>query len=298
MFIQKLENEFIENFGIISLEQKSILYKSGIKALSLIANSNAPYHDLYHTILVTDVAQEILKGLNFEKNNINPNIWLHFILAAIHHDIGYVKGSLKNDTFENYIVDDYNNSIKISNNLNDSYLAPYHVSRSKIYVKEVFKNDFIIDKDFICDLIETTRFPIPDIEEYQNTQDLASLLRAADLIGQLADIDYHKKMKCLFIEFEESGVNNETGYKSIDDMREKYPDFFWKSVNPYIKEAIKYLNYTKDGKKWIENLYSNVALSEITIEPFNYSHKNISNLAKTEIELPLTNIFHIKRTSF
>ncbi|MEY3329586.1 MAG: hypothetical protein RLZZ115_2469, partial [Cyanobacteriota bacterium] len=38
--------------------------------------------------------------------------------------------------------------------------------------------------------IELTRFPVPNDEEHRGTSDYPGLIRAADLIGQLADPRY------------------------------------------------------------------------------------------------------------
>ena len=51
-----------------------------------------------------------------------------------------------------------------------------------------------------------TRFPIPEHELHASTADYPGLLRAADLIGQLADINYLRKISALFAEFRETGV--------------------------------------------------------------------------------------------
>ena len=42
------------------------------------------------------------------------------------------------------------------------------------------------------------------------------------------------------------------------DLVEKYPDFFWSSVQPYIEPALKYLELTTEGKQWVASLYNNI----------------------------------------
>ena len=41
-------------------------------------------------------------------------------------------------------------------------------------------------------------------------------------------------------------------------MVDKYPGFFWRTVEPYIGDALRYLELTIDGKQWTANLYSHV----------------------------------------
>jgi hypothetical protein len=87
-------------------------------------------------------------------------------------------------------------------------------------------------------------------------------LRAADLIGQLADINYLRKQSALFTEFRETGMSEELKYKSAADLRVNYPKFFWQAVRPYIGDALRYLQVTQEGKVWIANLYANVFAME------------------------------------
>ena len=48
------------------------------------------------------------------------------------------------------------------------------------------------------------------------------------------------------------------GIGSAADLADQYPRFYWNSVQPYIADAISYLQLTQDGKQWLANLYSNV----------------------------------------
>jgi len=106
--------------------------------------------------------------------------------------------------------------------------------------------------------IEHTRFPVPKDEQHEMTGDFPGLLRAADLIGQLADINYLRKTSALFNEFRETGMTEVLKYNSAADLRANYPQFFWQVVRPYIEDALRYLRVTQDGKLWIANLYANV----------------------------------------
>jgi hypothetical protein len=106
--------------------------------------------------------------------------------------------------------------------------------------------------------IEHTRFPVPEDEQHESTDDFPGLVRAADLIGQLADINYLRKLPALFNEFRETGMTNKLQYDSVADLRANYPDFFWKMVRPYIGDALRYLRVTQEGQQWIANLYANV----------------------------------------
>jgi hypothetical protein len=144
----------------------------------------------------------------------------------------------------------------------DASLTPYHVDRAKLFVRERFGGNSIINSDIICQNIELTRFPVPKTEDHQDTLGFPGLLRAADLIGQLSDPRYLKKIGALFYEFEETGVNKLLGYQHPGDLRRNYPKFYWVNVYPYIKDAIAYLNLTQQGKEFVAHLYSNVFMME------------------------------------
>ena len=73
-------------------------------------------------------------------------------------------------------------------------MTPYHVARSKLFVRERFTKAMIdLDLPQIEINIEHTRFPVPDDAAHESTDDFPGLVRAADLIGQLADINYLRK---------------------------------------------------------------------------------------------------------
>ena len=125
-------------------------------------------------------------------------------------------------------------------------------------MRKRFENDPLVDGERIARAIELTRFPIPHDDDHAETDTEAGLLRAADLIGQLADPLYPRKLNALFHEFAEIGVNERLGYASPADLAERYPRFFWSKVEPYIGDGIKYLELTMEGRHWVAHLYSNV----------------------------------------
>ena len=71
-------------------------------------------------------------------------------------------------------------------------MTPYHIARSQLFVRERFSKAVLshLDTAEIEAYIEHTRFPVPEEEQHAPTDDFPGLLRAADLIGQLADINY------------------------------------------------------------------------------------------------------------
>ncbi len=246
-------------------------------ALENIANSDALYHNIEHTIFVTLVGQEILLGKHIREGQISHEDWLHFMISLICHDIGYVKGVCSQDRPSErcYASGKEGNVIYLPPGVTDASLTPYHVDRGKLFVDERFGDNPLIDTEVVKDNIELTRFPVPLDSDHQDTNHYPGLVRAADLIGQLSDPRYLQKITALYYEFEETGVNRTLGYSNPDDLRCNYPKFYWTSVYPYIHDAAEYLKVTQEGKQILANLYAHV---------FEIEH----GLDSTLVEIPPT----------
>jgi hypothetical protein len=98
--------------------------------IELIASSDALYHDCQHTALVTLCVQDILRGRRIERV-VTPSDWGHTVLAALTHDIGYVRGICPGDTAEHFVIDSVGNTVTPPRGTSDAFLAPYHVERGK-----------------------------------------------------------------------------------------------------------------------------------------------------------------------
>ncbi|NJL22774.1 MAG: metal-dependent phosphohydrolase [Leptolyngbyaceae cyanobacterium SM1_3_5] len=227
-------------------------------ALTAIAQSDAQYHNIEHTILASLVGQEILRGKQLLEGTSRQD-WLHLILALLCHDVGYVKGICQQDqaairTFATGIAAE---TIELPIGTTDASLTPYHVDRSKQFVREWLSRYALLDCEAIERHIEFTRFPVPPGAEYQDNSD-SSLARAADLIGQLSDPRYLQKLPALFYEFAETGVSQCLGYKNPSDLRAGYPRFYRTAVYPLIQPALQYLQATASGQQVILRLEANV----------------------------------------
>ena len=254
---QRLSGVFLRNFGGSEPQMAAFLDGAARLVIERIATSDALYHDAEHTALVALVAQDILRGLRLSRD-VSPDDWLHFMVAALTHDIGYLRWIFPDDRVEGHVIDATGATVALPRGASDAFLAPYHVARSQIAVRTRFASHPMIDGERIARAIELTRFPVPNDEDYAETDTEAGLLRAADLIGQLGDPLYPRKLNALFHEFAETGVNAKLGYTTPADVAERYPRFFWKKVEPYIGDAIRHLELTMEGRQWVAQLYSNV----------------------------------------
>jgi hypothetical protein len=263
-FVGELQVMYERTYGVLEPSYPGIIGFVGRLALENIANSDAAYHDVNHTIMVTLVGQEILRGRHISDGGVTPRDWLHFIVSLLCHDIGYVRGICRGDGNGQYVTNMKGDTVTISEGSTDAAMTPYHVARSKLFVRERFGNKALSQLDTVSieTNIENTRFPVPQDEQHSVIGDFPGLLRAADLIGQLADINYLRKTSALFNEFRETGMSDLLKYNSAADLRVNYPQFFWQVVRPYIGDALRYLRVTQEGKQWIANLYANVFSTE------------------------------------
>jgi hypothetical protein len=211
-------------------------------------------------MLVTLVGYDILKGRRLFVETTASD-FAHVLLACLFHDIGYVRGILNGDRSDAYVIDAKGGRACLPRGSSDAALMPCHVDRSKLFVRDRFAKNNLLDAARIASAIECTRFPSVDGADSDDNEE-GALVRAADLIGQLGDPHYLRKANALYYEFEEVGMNKQLGYTSPADLTDLYPKFYWNSVSPHIQSAIRYLNVTSDGRQWIANLFSNVFRAE------------------------------------
>lgn len=263
-FVGQLQTAYQRSYGDTDSNFGRVVSWCGRLALENISNSDALYHDIDHTIMVSLAGQSIIEGKHLREGGVTPRDWMHFMMAVLCHDIGYVKGVCRNDSKNMFATGVGDELVHISPEGTDVALTPYHVNRSKLFVKERFGSGLLkdvtqqLDADLIASYIEMTRFPSPAGEMYKDTKGFGGLVRAADFIGQLGDPDYLRKTPHLFYEFQEIGANEKLGYKSPNDMRKNYASFYWNGVHDYIQDALVYLRLTEDGKQWVANMHSHV----------------------------------------
>jgi hypothetical protein len=227
-------------------------------ALECIGNSDALYHNFEHTLLVTLAGHDILRGRALH-NHMTADDYGHVIVACLAHDIGYVRGLFREDGADGFVIDAAGNKVTLARGASEASLMPHHVDRSKLFVMKRMEADARLDRKRIASAIEGTRFPPRPDQQYDEE---ASIVRAADFIGQLGDPNYLRKANALYHEFEEVGINRQLGYNSPADIVNRYPQFYWDSVAPQIQTEIRYLNMTSSGRRWISNLYANVFRAE------------------------------------
>lgn len=256
-----LAKDFRQIFGAAHDETAERIGSLARSTLECIGRSDALYHNLEHTLLVTMVGRDILQGFSLS-HRIDPDDYSHLICACLLHDIGYVRGILSGDTATEYVIDQNQTKITLPRGASDAALTPYHVDRSKMFAMERLGSSPLVDATRIAAAIELTRFPASIDQNAEAVGLEPKLVQAADLIGQLGDPMYSRKANALYHEFEEIGMNRQLGYSSPADLIDKYPGFFWNCVSMHIDDGVKFLNLTVSGRQWIANLHHHVHCAE------------------------------------
>jgi hypothetical protein len=246
-----------ELYGNLPSDVADTLHQASQLAMQHLRQSNASYHDVQHTLLVVEVGREILNGRHRAGKTVDPNDWLDFIVSLMMHDIGYIRGACQGDTARTYVDGLGGPPQLLPEGTTDAWLAPHHVDRSKYFVAEHFSGHSTLRIENVKRNIEATRFPVTDHADPTDT-DYPSLARSADLIGQLGDPEYLRKLPALFLEFEETGANEQLDYTHPQDMRLAYPEFYQHHVRPHIACALDYLRLTARGQQWVANLNGNL----------------------------------------
>lgn len=262
--IERLQAGYRRAYGNLKPAYADLVGQVATITLEAIAHTDALYHNVEHTVLVTLVGQEILRGKQLLEGNVSSEDWLHFIISLLCHDIGYLKGICHQDRMEDqmYATGIGNDMVAIAPGATDASLTAFHIDRGKRFVEEAFASYQLINTEVIKQTIELTRFPFPNDEAHKDTFNYPGLARAADLIGQLSDPRYLEKLPALFHEFEETGVNKNFGHRHPGDLRTSYPKFFCTQVVPLIQHTLRYLEATQSGKQILKTLYAHVAMVE------------------------------------
>ncbi|HLT02641.1 MAG TPA: hypothetical protein VK001_10690 [Geminicoccaceae bacterium] len=258
---EELVRTYRDLFGAHEPDYAAIARTAAKLVVERIANSDALYHDSHHTVMVTLVGQAIFRGRMFVEQ-LREIDWLHFTVALLAHDIGYLRGICPGDTEDTFVINERGDTVRPPRGASDAFLTPHHIERGKIFVRHRCAQMPLLDAERIARAIELTRFPVPQDNDHAETDTEAGLVRAADLIGQLADPFYPRKLNALYHEFAETGVAEQFGYGSPADVAERYPKLFWEKVEPYIGDAVEHLARTVEGKQWIANLYAHVFVEE------------------------------------
>jgi hypothetical protein len=106
-----LAKQMSSRFGSSHAELTELIPSAARLALDCIGNSDALYHNVEHTMLVTLAGFDIMRGRALLKPT-DASDFAHVILACLFHDIGYVRGILQDDGSDGYVTDSKGEAVR------------------------------------------------------------------------------------------------------------------------------------------------------------------------------------------
>jgi hypothetical protein len=220
---------------------------------------DARYHDLEHTLQGTLCMARLLHGrhLAHGQPTVTQSAFQLGLLAILLHDTGYLRkrGDI-GGTGAKYTLT--------------------HVTRSVQFAEEFLEEKGLPVKDIRsvqnmirCTGVNVDLSRIPFQNELEQTVGFA--LGTADLLGQMAAVDYVEKLPTLFAEFDESARFYEgkmaltEGFSSATDLMQKTPDFWKNYVVPKINNEFwglyRFLNqpYPSGPNSYLQRVEANIA---------------------------------------
>ncbi len=262
--IEQLSSLFQAEYGKKSTELEYLL--KDVKALYA---GNWPeyeacqvgYHNLNHSLAVSLATARMTCGWNklHPGHTISEETFIAGIAASLLHDSGYLKN--KND----------------HNGKGGKYTFS-HVGRSRNlarnYLTKKSWNEHNVE--FVCRIIEITEFGSqPDMTIFVDDEQLtmAQMVASADLIAQMADINYIRRLRDLHNEFLEAYDTEGRKkliqrsiqiYETFDEMLSATPDFYVNFILPRLKFFNRMDNYLvayfADGRNpYFENITANIS---------------------------------------
>ncbi len=219
------------------------------------------YHNIHHSLAVTLAAVYMVSGWNSKhtRKKISEPVFRAGICAALLHDAGYLKN--KND-----------------NQGKGGKYTFTHVERSKTLARNYLTQKGWSEENinFICRIIDMTEFgKEPDLSDFNNEEQLimAKIVASADLIAQLADINYIRRLHDLYKEFSEGYLSEEADslrersihvYGSFSEMLNNTPAFYENFILPRLQlfgRMDRYLAvYFSDGRNpYLESIRANIS---------------------------------------
>ena len=124
-FISEVDSAYEETYGPVGATYNNFIGWVARLVLENIANSDMLYHDVEHTMLVTLAGQEILRGKHLSEGGVRPEDWIHFMMAVLCHDIGYVKGVCRDDKEGVYATGVNGTTVELPKGGTNAALTPY-----------------------------------------------------------------------------------------------------------------------------------------------------------------------------
>lgn len=260
-FVRRLRDDYDAVFGAGQPGHRETIVETARMALPRIARSDALFHDLDHTMLVTLVGQDILRGRMARDGDVSAGDWVHFVASLLCFAVGFVRNVCPGDDGDDCVIDDGGSRLVLPRGATDARLWPHFTDRGKMFVRHYFRHHPLLDCEVMAANIEYSRYPPPPDRNLE-TESYPGLLRAAHLIGSIADPNFILKIKPLVLELEESGMTAQLGFANVEEFLIGYPNMFWTHLYPRVAAGMELLKFSGEGRVWLTNLHAHLLSQE------------------------------------
>jgi hypothetical protein len=183
--------------------------------------SNTKYHDLEHTCAVTLATVRLMHGIHVQNQTFSSRVIQLGLIGALFHDTGLIQTEEENDgTGAQYTIGHEDRSIA---------LMEKHLSDKDFPAENILDCSHII----MCTKLSLPLNEIPFKSE--ETKTMGKVLGSADLIAQMADRNYLKKLPLLFLEFKEAGM---AGFETPLELFENTEEFYHSVARTRLAEEL------------------------------------------------------------
>lgn len=183
--------------------------------------SNTKYHDLEHTCAVTLATVRLMHGIHVQNQTFSSRVIQLGLIGALFHDTGLIQAVEEHDgTGAQYTIGHEDRSIA---------LMEKYISDKGFSAEDILDCSHII----MCTKLSLPINKIPFRSE--ETKTMGKVLGSADLIAQMADRNYLKKLPLLFLEFKEAGM---AGFETPLELFENTEEFYHSVARTRLAEEL------------------------------------------------------------
>ena len=131
-FVKRLTADYVGAFGDGNRAHIDTIAHVARMSLNRIARSNALYHNIDHTMLVTLVGQEMMRGRMVRDGDVPAGDWINFVASLLCFAVGFSRDACPGDDGDSLVVGDGDAVVTPPRGATDGWLWPHFTDRSKI----------------------------------------------------------------------------------------------------------------------------------------------------------------------
>ena len=256
-----LAKDFREIFGSSQNDEAERLGALARTTIECIARSDALYHTYEHTMLVSMVGRDILRGRTLA-HTVQPEDYVHLIVACLLHDIGFVRGVLSGDTKTEFVIDKNGRTVTLPRGASDASLA--RLSCRSIEALRLRAAREINDDRRRPSRRRDRAHTLPAEPELGRGSDRARAeagsSRRSDRTARRSFVS--EKGECAFLRVRGTRQQPAAWLCFTCRPRREISRILLEYRLGHLEEGMKYLSLTASGRQWIANLHNHIFNAE------------------------------------